>query len=82
MKLFPPNPVSSSNPVYFSEIIDYREIGRYTATRMITMTLGQAISGFFVSFSIDRIPSVFILVVCGMCQFISGVMLYLYKPKK
>lgn len=74
--------VSSSNPVYFSEIIDYREIGRYTATRMITMTLGQAISGFFVSFSIDRIPSVFILVVCGVCQLISGVMLYLYKPKK
>ena len=74
--------VSSSNPVYFSEIIDYREIGRYTAVRLIIMTLGQAISGFFVAFSIERIPSVLILIVCGTCQLISGVMLYLYKPKK
>ncbi len=74
--------VSSSNPVYFSEIIDYKEIGRYTSVRLIIMTLGQAVASFFVSFAIDRISSVFILIVAGTCQLISGIMLYLYKPKK
>ena len=73
--------IASSCAVYFSEIIHYDDIGTYTAVRLIIMTIGQAVSSFFVSFLIDRIPSVYLLILCGICQLISGIMFYCYKPK-
>lgn len=74
--------IANSCSIYFSEIIHYNDIGSYTAIRLITMTLGQAISSFLVALLIDRIPSVYILILCGVCQLISGLMFYFYKPKQ
>lgn len=72
------NIINVSGAVYATEIISYSDIGTYTSVRLIVMTLGQAISSYGVAVAIEYMPSVVILIICGMAQLISGIMYYLY----
>lgn len=73
--------VNTSGAVYAVEIMNYHDIGTYTAVRLITMTLGQALSSYGLVWAMEYVPTVVILLVCGVCQLVSGIQCYHYEMK-
>ena len=67
--------ISMAHPVLVYEAVDYEKIGKYTAWRMLFMTLGQAIPGFFIGALYGSIGSVGIMTIGALCSFISSVWL-------
>lgn len=79
------NVLSVGAAVYATEVVEYSRIGMYTSIRMICMTAGQAIGAALLAAFIDKIPSVLIFLVGGVCYLISGTMYYFwakYHPSK
>lgn len=48
-------------------------IGKYTAWRMLFLTLGSAIPGFFMNLLLDKIGAVAVLATGGVCTAVCGV---------
>lgn len=75
------NVINVSGAVYPTEIIAYKDIGVYTSVRLIVYMLGQAVSSYLIGITLASVPTVLILLIAGVFQLISGLMLYCYKPK-
>jgi len=73
--------INVSGPVYASEIVDYKDIGTYTSVRLIVTMAGQAAASYGVALAMEYVPSLGILLVCGLAQLISGIMYYRYDVK-
>ena len=72
-----------THPVLVFESVEYRKIGRYTAWRMLFMTLGQALPGFFVNAIYPFIGSVGIMAICAVSCALSSVWLgIVLKPQQ
>ena len=67
--------IGLAHPVLVYEVVPYKMMGRYTAWRLLFMTLGQAIPGFFVGAIYGVVGSVGIMATGGICSLISSVWL-------
>lgn len=65
-------------PVAVVKIVDYDHIGRYSAYRMLTHTVGTAIGSSAAIFVIKAIGGSATMVLAGMCILVTGVAYYLY----
>ena len=76
--------ISMAHPVLVYEAVPYDMIGRYTAFRMLFLTLGQTLPGFFIGALYEAVGSVGVLAVGGVCVLSSSVLLglVLKKPKE
>lgn len=73
--------ISSTAAVYATEIVDYQDIGTYSAVRLIAIMAGQAVGCQGIAWAMDYVPSIVIMAVCGVSQLISGIMYYRYERK-
>ena len=65
-------------PVAVTKIVDYSHIGRYTALRMLTHTVGTALGSALIINVIELFGRVFAVFFTGLCILICGVAYYLY----
>ena len=65
-------------PVAVTKIVDYTHIGRYTALRMLTHTVGAAIGSALIINVIEHLGSIFALISTGLCILTCGTVYYLY----
>lgn len=65
-------------PVAVVKIVDYTYIGRYSALRMITHTVGTALGSGIVMSMIETCGGVATMVAAGICMTICGVAYYTY----
>ena len=73
------NIIAVSAAVYAIEIVDYSEIGAFSAERLIMLAAGQALGSYLAGLLLGKVPAMTILIGFGIFQLISGVMSYLYK---
>ena len=73
--------IGTAHPVLVYESVDYKHIGRYTAWRMLLMTLGQAIPGFFIGALYGIVGSVGIMTMGALCFLLSSIGLGLFLRK-
>lgn len=69
-------------PVIVYDGVDYDIISKYTAFRMLLLTLGQAIPGFFMVDALNAIGSVGVMAIGGAASAASSVWLALALRKK
>ena len=67
--------------VQATEVVDYYDMGTFTSSRLILMSLGQTISGIIISAVIGKIPTYIILAAGGLMQFMSGYFTWLWDIK-
>ncbi len=65
-------------PVFFSEIVPFEIMGGYTSIRMILTTGGTALGSLICGLLIDRVPTVWILLIFAALQFVCGAVFGLY----
>ena len=65
-------------PVAVTKIVDYSHIGRYSALRMLTHTLGTAIGSAIIINIIEAFGKLSAILFTGICILICGVAYYLY----
>lgn len=75
------NIINVSGSVFATELMDFNDMGTYTSSRLILMTLGQTVAGVIISAVIDKVPSAVILIAGGFAQLISGLMYHLWKTR-
>ncbi len=73
--------VSISGAVYATELIKAEDIGAFSSMRLIMIAAGQAVSSYIIGILIGKIPSVLIIMIFGVCQFVTGILHYCYKNK-
>ncbi|MBO4572529.1 MAG: MFS transporter [Clostridia bacterium] len=73
---------SIAHPVLVTETIDYKMMGRYTAWRMLVMTFGQSLPGFFIGALYDVIGAPGVLTVGGALSFTAYLWLGLVMKRK
>ena len=67
--------IGIAHPVLVFESVPYKNIGRYTAWRMLFFTFGQAIPGFFIEGLYGAVGSLGIMLIGAACSLISSVWL-------
>lgn len=67
--------ISMSHPVLVFESVPYKNIGRYTAWRMLFMTFGQSLPGFFIESLYGVMGAFGIMVIGAACSLISSIWL-------
>ena len=74
--------IGMAHPVLVYEAVPYEMIGRYTAFRMLFMTVGQALPGFFIGALYETIGSIGIMALGGACALSSSLWLGLILKKR
>jgi hypothetical protein len=73
--------VDNAIPVAVTKIVDYSHIGRYTALRMLTHTLGSAIGAAVILHIIDGFGKIPAMIFSGMCILVCGTAYFIYFNK-
>ena len=73
--------VDNAIPVAVTKIVDYSHIGRYTALRMLTHTLGSAIGAAVILHIIDGFGKIPAMIFGGMCILVCGTAYFTYFKK-
>ena len=73
--------IGMAHPVLVYESVSYKHIGSFTAWRMLFMTFGQAIPGFFISGLYEVIGSVGIMMIGAACSVVSSILLGIVLKK-
>ncbi len=74
--------ISMAHPVLVFESVPYKNIGRYTAWRMLFMTFGQALPGFFIESLYVVIGAFGIMIIGAVCSLISSIWLGMVLKKQ
>ena len=75
------NFINTGVPVAVTKFVPYEFIGRYSALRMLTHTLGVAIGGSVAIFMVEAIGGNMTLALSGICQLISGIAYFVVLKK-
>ncbi len=75
------NFVNNAVPVAITKIVDYQYIGAYSSWRMLTHTLGIALSNALLTPMLSLLGPTVLFILAGACQLISGIA-YLVCIKK
>ena len=74
--------IATAHPVLVYDAVPYEYIGRYSAWRMLFMTFGQLIPGFFISGLYGIIGSVGIMTIGALCFLIAAILFGLIFGKR
>ncbi len=75
------NFVNYAVPVAITKFVDYDHIGAYSSWRMLIHTLGIALSNMLLTPMLRLIGPVWIFVIAGVLQLISGISYYVFSKK-
>lgn len=73
--------VDNAIPVAVTKIVDYSHIGRYTALRMLTHTMGSAIGAAVILHIIDGFGKFPAMIFGGICILVCGAAYFIYFKK-
>jgi hypothetical protein len=75
------NFVNYAVPVVITKFVDYDYIGAYSSWRMIIHTLGIALSNILLTPMLKHIGPVWIFLIAGVLQLISGIFYYVFSKR-
>ncbi len=76
------NIVAVAGAIHAAETFSYEDIGSFTSIRLIIFMAGTAIASYAVGKVVETMPSLAILIICGVCQMVSGIMYMAYRKQK
>ena len=75
------NFVNYAVPVVITKVVDYDYMGAYSSWRMIIHTLGIALSNILLTPMLKHIGPVWIFLIAGVLQLISGIFYYVFSKR-